>query len=175
MDETPGFVVKFNCKNCNKTIRVSKNHAGEKSKCPKCKSIIVVPQGKLTDTKESNLAPSLFEVRPKENNVFDEQLRTLYGGRARPEQTQQTTKRKLPWLIDILLYPTGKPGMTMLAVIIGLPLLIKVITRVTQYLTLAFPPFFVFAVLLLLVSIFVNSSLVFVLVSDSLRPGQCRR
>ncbi|MFC1676405.1 hypothetical protein ACFL3G_05005 [Planctomycetota bacterium] len=156
MDEASDSIVKFNCENCNRTIRVSKKHAGKKGKCPKCKSIIVVPQGNLADTKEPDLDPSLFDIQPKENNTVDEQLRVLYGGRTEPEQTQQATRRRLPWLIDILLYPTGKPGLIILGIIIGLPLLIKLLTRVMQYVALAIPPFYVFAVLLLPVSIFVN-------------------
>ncbi len=37
-------MIRFNCKNCGQKISVPEVHAGKKGKCPKCKTIVVVPE-----------------------------------------------------------------------------------------------------------------------------------
>ncbi|GAG87378.1 unnamed protein product, partial [marine sediment metagenome] len=42
-------------------------------------------------------------------------------------ESEPVPERKLPWLIDIFLYPTNKAGLTSIGIIIVLPLLINIV------------------------------------------------
>ena len=143
--------IRFLCKSCGKKISVPEVYAGKKGKCPKCKSLIVVPRatgssvtadrhtsdvkispknthwdGLLLDT------PQKREV-PAEMTEQDSTYEDLYGlgqtveQRLRAEQDEQTGERKLPWLIDIFLYPVSVPGLINLAIFIGVPLLVSAV------------------------------------------------
>lgn len=75
------------------------------------------------------------------------QLATAFGGRlAKPEEIPE---RKLPWFIDIFLYPLNRAGLTTLSVCVGVPLLLQAVTKFLGILTMIFVPFIVFWVLLL--------------------------
>ena len=40
------IVIRFDCEECGKVIKVAGKHAGRKGKCPNCGSLVVVPLGK---------------------------------------------------------------------------------------------------------------------------------
>ena len=42
-------MIKFHCKNCDQKFSVPEIHAGKKGKCPKCKSVVVIPKTENTD------------------------------------------------------------------------------------------------------------------------------
>ena len=120
------LVIKFHCKNCGQKIRVPEIHAGKKGKCPKCKNTIVVPKpqdiGSLTSrpTAQEHASDKIAEdLRKLEERMETEQ--------AEPEPVGE---RKLPWLIDIFLYPVSKGGLTNLAIFVGIPLIVKIIQQV---------------------------------------------
>ena len=64
-------MIKFNCKNCGQRISVPEMHAGKKGKCPKCKTIVVVPKInddtplKLQDSNAGNLQYSQQPHEPE--------------------------------------------------------------------------------------------------------------
>lgn len=75
------------------------------------------------------------------------QLSSAFGGRlARPEEVP---KRKLPWFIDIFLYPLNRAGLMTLSVCVGAPLAFQAMVKFFSILTMIFVPFIVFWVLLL--------------------------
>ena len=43
-------MIKFRCKDCDQKISSPEVHAGKKGKCPKCKSLIIVPKIKNANT-----------------------------------------------------------------------------------------------------------------------------
>ena len=144
-------MIKFRCKDCNHKISVPKIHAGKKGKCPKCKNIVVIPkventglvisQSKTGDLKSSSKSSGFdltFLDIPQKNKEVNqpgteerlsdktfEDLQKLEE-KLETEQAEPAGKRKLPWLIDIFLYPASVPGLTILAIIIGIPLLIDI-------------------------------------------------
>ena len=146
------FVIKFHCKNCGQKIRVPQTYAGKKGKCPKCKNMVVIPKAKgaslpisQSDSAESEISSkysdfdlTFLDVPQKEKDLSqpagqdsmpDKALEDLQG----PEESLDTDKsepvgkRKLPWLIDIFIYPISIPGLTNLAIFIGVPLLINIL------------------------------------------------
>jgi DNA-directed RNA polymerase subunit RPC12/RpoP len=136
-------VIKFDCKNCGGKFSVPEIHAGKKGKCPKCKNVILIPQIQdtsplTTQSKTSNQksAPkdsphdlTLLEVPQKDRTQGQS---TIQKYKEDPEeepkidQPEPVPKRKLPWIIDIFLYPMSVPGLVTLGIIIGIPLLIDI-------------------------------------------------
>jgi len=147
-------MIKFHCKNCGEKFSVPEIHAGKKGKCPKCKNVILIPQiqdtsplatpGKATDKetgpKDSPFGLTLLDVPQKDktqsrsttqydvsNRAFEnkQELEEI----AEADQTEPVGKRKLPWIIDIFLYPVSVPGIVTLGIIIGIPLLINIVVK----------------------------------------------
>jgi hypothetical protein len=115
----------------------------------------------------SDLDPLVFDIPPKaeapeQASVRDgepeerfEEMRGPETG-SRLEEEEEVGERKLPWFIDMFLYPISKAGLMMLGIIIGLPLLMKLMTMVMEVATLAFAPCYIFMVLFMCLSIIVN-------------------
>lgn len=149
MDESDS-IIKFYCKNCGQKIRVPQIHAGKKGKCPKCKNTIVVPKIQTTssvteqsnseDTKTSSKS-STYDLAllamPPRDKIQDlpptpsgiSEKATEYNQELEeepPEDTDSPAERKLPWFIDIFLYPISTAGLITLGIIILIPLLINI-------------------------------------------------
>ncbi len=80
-----------------------------------------------------------------------EQLRAAQG-RYRIKDHEEPPQRKLPWIIDIFLYPFSVAGLTMLGITVGGPLLLRVLVFVMLAGTALFPPIVVFWVLAIVVN-----------------------
>lgn len=84
----------------------------------------------------SEIADSMFQPVPKPPAKPES-----YQQRAvEDSDAEKSPRRKLPWPIDIFLYPVSKPGLIMLAVFIGIPLFIELLKIFTSMLVLGFPP-----------------------------------
>jgi ribosomal protein S27E len=147
--EGEGFVIKVQCKNCGQKFSVSQQHAGKKGRCPKCKNILTVPKqySPMAITEPRNAARDLtFVDAPETGKVQKKAVRQYAVPDTAAEQAEEsqpesptgevepTGERKLPWMLDIFLYPTSKPGLTSLGIIVGIPLLIDIVLQ-------AFGPF----------------------------------
>jgi hypothetical protein len=176
IQEGDDFMIRFCCEHCGHKISVKDKHAGKRGKCPKCKSILTVPKPQVngagpgqSDLDESTISSkasahdlTLLDVpretkdqsQPAEQPVPDEtayeQLRRLQGGLVRQE-SDQILQRKLPWIIDIFLYPISKPGLIMLSFIIMVPLLFKFLGKTFTFAALGFPPMLIVATLVIMV------------------------
>jgi DNA-directed RNA polymerase subunit RPC12/RpoP len=164
-------MIKFHCENCGEKFSVPEIHAGKKGKCPKCKNIILVPQIQDTSppTTQSKAADqeavpkdsphdlTLLDVpnrqdalrqkdKPKDQPTSQEYLEE----KPKADQTEPLPKRKLPWIIDIFLYPVSMPGLVTLGIIIGIPLLINIVAKLLGPFALAI------AILSLIVNIVVG-------------------
>ncbi len=143
-------MIKFKCKKCGQKLSVPDSRANKKGRCPKCKSIIVVPKALTTSSaadqsdsgniktssKSSAYNLTLQEVIQKDQTQDlalsqpDIPEKTAEDGQEpeeeSPEETESIPQRKLPWLIDIFLYPLSAAGLTTLGIIIIIPLLINI-------------------------------------------------
>jgi len=145
-------MIKFDCKNCGQKFSVPEIHAGKKGKCPKCKNIVLIPQIQGTSppttqngtanhkaiSKDSSYGLTLLDVSQKDKTQipstpqYDVSAGALEDkeeleGAAKIDQTEPVAERKLPWIIDIFLYPVSVPGLVTLGIIIGIPLLIHIV------------------------------------------------
>ena len=148
-------MIKFHCKNCGQEIGVPEIHAGKKGKCPKCKNIVVVPKAEnaapvagksnFSDSegskKYSGLDHALFDIpaelptanqQSSQDSVSEKDLEELQKTveKSATDETEPVGDRKLPWIIDIFLYPMSLSGLANLAIFIGVPLLIDFLWKI---------------------------------------------
>jgi len=142
--------IKFHCKKCGQKISVGDKYAGRRGRCPKCKKLFVVPKTKNSDRVQTHSSSdaldvssesspydlTLLDVPPNdrlsgqpvtERGVSDVAFEDVQEPETRADQAEPVAKRKLPWLIDIFLYPMSTPGLTILAIVIVIPLLIDLV------------------------------------------------
>jgi hypothetical protein len=174
-------VIKFCCGNCGQKLKAQGGFSGKRLRCPKCRNIVVVPAagegesganegnfvGLKVSSDGSDLDPLVFDIPPKaeapeqasvRDGESEERFEEMRGPEigARLEEEEEVGERKLPWFVDMFLYPISKAGLMMLGIIIGLPLLMKLMTMVMEVATLAFAPCYIFMVLFMCLSIIVN-------------------
>jgi len=140
-------MIRFTCRNCGRVIRTTEEHAGKHVRCPDCKQVLVVPSPEhvcdAVEPQQPGNPPSArtgslqFENQPVRTEASDERPVALIGQET--EQKQPPAERKLPWLIDIFLYPCSKSGLVMLAVFIGVPFVFKMLSWFIEMSMLSLP------------------------------------
>ncbi len=147
--------IRFRCNNCGGKFSVPQTHAGKKGKCPKCKNIIVVPKIQTTSSlteqsnsrdirssSDSSTYDSALLDMPQKDKIQDLPLsqpenpkETAEYEQEPEEKTAEKTEtaapvqRKLPWLIDIFLYPLSISGIIHLVIFFCVPILISLAYR----------------------------------------------
>ncbi|MHC4622318.1 MAG: hypothetical protein ACYS4W_00270 [Planctomycetota bacterium] len=143
-------MIRFTCENCGRKIRAPDIRAGHRGKCPGCKNVILVPQPSQVHIRTGRALPpdsqldakapypdlSLLDIPQKDRTSdqaaeldgrTDESAQVwLLEHQTTKDETEPAPKRKLPWLIDIFLYPISTPGLIIFAIVVGIPLLINV-------------------------------------------------
>jgi len=141
-------IVTFHCENCGQKINISKKYLGKRSKCPKCGAIIVIPEleyrelvtgdidsNNLQTTPTDSVSELLLVKSPEEDRAvtrpagykgLSESVQVLVKT-PEEEEAEAVGQRKLPWIIDIFLYPASIPGLTVLGIIIFIPLLVSIV------------------------------------------------
>lgn len=162
--------MRFHCDHCGKEIRVPGSYAGRKGRCPDCKTVLTVPAAEkqaggiaaeaasqnpfadltFLDSAQSGKIESKPEPPPDHTDETYEQLRKLQGGFGGYENSE-VRERKLPWIVDIFLYPFNTKGMGIILLCAGIPLIFRFITKTLHFLTLMFPPMLVFWVLFIII------------------------
>jgi hypothetical protein len=140
-------MIRFQCQHCAANLTVQENRAGTIGRCPRCKQAITIPQAPTSEPDVPDEDEELTLVTPpapKDKALFDlpdgQELADLEAERLRHEsqlitklgisrQPQYTGERRFPWPIDVLLYPTSGPGLMVLALLTGAPLLLEAIRR----------------------------------------------
>jgi len=146
-------MISFHCKKCGKKIKVSEEQVGKKGRCPKCRTIVVVPKPKdvapaisqsdLGSQKHPETHPPVADTTQKQepessqtswDDAFaktieeaqDHDDRIQEQQEKEQEKTERTGHRKLPWFIDFFLYPTSLPGLINMGIFSLLPVLLIV-------------------------------------------------
>jgi ribosomal protein S27E len=148
-------VIDFLCENCERKISVLKINSGKKAICPKCGNTFIIPtdqfQGPaaplsysgdlIARTTDSPHGLTLIDV-PEEYklkaesagqyNVSEQAVdrRQESEEDSKAEQAESAGSRKLPWILDVFLYPFNVPGLKHIVILTGIPLLIAIMTRV---------------------------------------------
>ena len=137
--------IRFYCDNCGYKSTVSESYAGKQIRCPKCYYIIHIPKAQpkvttpnqngseqiKTTSKDSDYDLTLLNISEKEKLSTFQRGQTSISEETyecEPEiEEELIDERRLPWLIDIFLYPFSVPGLKSLAIFIGVPLLINIL------------------------------------------------
>jgi len=143
--------IRFYCDNCGYKSTVSESYAGKNIRCPKCYYIILIPKALpkvttpnqngseqiKTTSKDSDYDLTLLNISEKEKLSTFQRGQTSISeetgvheqepGEESQAETEPFDERRLPWLIDIFLYPFSVPGLKNLAIFIGVPLLINIL------------------------------------------------
>jgi DNA-directed RNA polymerase subunit RPC12/RpoP len=145
--------IRFTCSTCKREIQEPESSRGKLIECPHCKAYVPVP---LEETAAQKAAAP---ARPgEENNISGqhfEQLQTSMGEMP-VKEPDHVAERKLPWIFDIFLYPSSKAGLTTLAIIIVIPLLIRIVLKWLGEFAGHFPPALVLLVPLAFIGIIVK-------------------
>jgi hypothetical protein len=131
-------------------MNAPQSQAGLSRICPNCQSVVFIP------SQQAPLSPAENSDQPKINSLFTERDKLLLDleppkksfepppvspetaeqirleaialkKEMRKEPIELPPQRKYPWPIDIFLYPISKPGLIMLGILIGIPLLIDIV------------------------------------------------
>lgn len=177
-------MIRFRCTGCGRAFRVSDAQAGKRGKCPKCKRIVVIPgihatrpetvlgtpHGEKSDSAEApaNSEPladhlTLLDV-PKTQADEEEPSKVAEVSEsiehdevmAGTRELKGPPERKLPWPIDVLLYPISKPGLITIGIVVLTPVLFGVARELLRVATLSFPPLIIFLRASLVLSILVT-------------------
>jgi len=135
--------VSFTCSMCHREIEEPESSRGKLVECPHCKDYVPVPiaEGPAQEAP----APPGPRAEPDTSDQRFEQLQSSIGEMPAKEP-DHVTERKLPWVLDIFLYPTSKAGLITLAIIIFVPLLIGIVVSSLSASARGFPPLLVLAV-----------------------------
>ena len=186
--DVQSLMIKFNCPNCGQKLRVPENRAGKKGKCPKCKNSLLIPDSQtVADLLTPDAAAQIQEpaehapykltflddlpkpssqIAPTQDNgepdlaLLDAQASLLGWKKSEPEPLPE---RKLPWIIDIFLYPVNTSGLTIIAIATVLPFILHALTKFLSIFTMTFPPGVIFLVLILIIRFLLGITLFFYL------------
>jgi len=146
-------IIEFLCENCDRKISVQKINAGKKAVCPKCNNTFIIPAIQSPDsaakqnysgdliarTTDSPHGLTLIDV-PEEYKLKDEPATQANVSEeaidrqqeseenSGAEETESVGQRRLPWMIDIFLYPTSKGGLLTLTTFVLLKLFTDIAT-----------------------------------------------
>ncbi len=133
-------MIHFECQHCGRKLKVADEQAGRHGRCPACKGEVTVPPPKLKPpAQDIQLMPvdtaGLHSGSPTDQSLpeytaedreearrEERRLLTRLGIETIPEYSGE---RNLPWPVDLFLYPASGTGLTVLALLIGIPLLLR--------------------------------------------------
>ncbi|MCU0914670.1 MAG: zinc-ribbon domain-containing protein [Planctomycetes bacterium] len=138
-------MIRVQCPQCGAKLTVPEIHAGKAGRCPRCKGTIALPpapepglQLVREDTPEETRAPSKLlddvaarparmPARKEEDSPENRLAQRMLDALTPAPADEHTGERRIPWFIDILLYPFSVSGVITLVVLILLPALLDVL------------------------------------------------
>ncbi len=134
-------VVRFTCSMCHREIEEPESSRGKLVECPHCKEYVPVP------IVEKSAQQAALPGRPGgEDDTSDQRFEELQRsmGEMPVKAPDQPAERKLPWILDIFLYPTSRPGLTILGIVVVVRVVFRIVVRFLGSASQQFPPFLVF-------------------------------
>ena len=134
-------IVHFACSMCHREIEEPDSSRGKLVECPHCKEYVPVPVEEKPAPQVST--PNQAGTQEDKSDQRFEQLQASIGEMpVKPADRQ--TERKLPWILDIFLYPASRPGLTILGIAVVVRVTFRIVVRFLAIASEQFPPFLVF-------------------------------
>ncbi|MEJ2648043.1 MAG: hypothetical protein P8016_06505 [Sedimentisphaerales bacterium] len=134
------------CENCGQKIVALRSHAGKTCSCPKCgKSIDVPRQETELRQKYSEYELTFLNIHEKEemHRLQAAEMEALEETAGQEqEETEKLRRRRLPWQLDIFLYPLSKSGLRHLAFFMGVPIMLQILKLISPLFLLMLVAFF---------------------------------
>lgn len=118
-------MIRFRCENCGCKIKVTEDNAGKKGKCPKCKKVLVVPEKNDNDLAFME-KPGELKLQGKQDNpdaTVEDTTEYYHYPSEHISEPEYDGLRKLPWFIDIFMYPISLSGLMHIAVFVIIPII----------------------------------------------------
>jgi len=100
---------------CRRRIEEPESSRGKLIACPHCDSYVAVPLPESPARNSQVPTPPVQEIDESEEQFEQLQIGSI---KAFKQQTNVVTERKLPWILDIFLYPMSMSGMAVLAIVV---------------------------------------------------------
>jgi DNA-directed RNA polymerase subunit RPC12/RpoP len=126
-------LVSFQCQNCGWKISALPTQSGKKGKCPNCNLTLVVPQLHGLTLLDAPAEYKLQDERPNPATPAQQAVDNEENEQEAKEETESRSKRKLPWFIDIFLYPANASGLVHIAVFVIVPTLLNLLNRLFSF------------------------------------------
>jgi DNA-directed RNA polymerase subunit RPC12/RpoP len=111
-------VVRFACSMCHREIEEPESSRGKLIECPHCKEYVPVPL-EARPAQEPAVPNRAGTEADKSDQRFEELQSSI--GQMPSKASDHVTERKLPWPLDVFLYPATISGMIHLAILSLLP------------------------------------------------------
>jgi len=143
-------MLQFQCQHCGQKLTVAERFAGRRSRCPRCRNDVTIPQVAAPEPSESVddeltlLEPparqhdhdkALLDLKERHQSIAEERAEELRQEKEMLESlgfwapVEHTGERQYAWPLDVLLYPTSGSGLTILALMVGVPFLLRLLQR----------------------------------------------
>ncbi|UCC97737.1 MAG: hypothetical protein JSW66_18065 [Phycisphaerales bacterium] len=127
--ETPARSVRticFTCSTCHREIEEPESSRGKLIECPHCGSYVAVPSEEISAQQAE--VTSRQDIRDDASGEHFEQMQRGMG-RMPVRESDPVVERKLPWILDIFLYPTSKTGLTILGIVVVVRVTFRIVVR----------------------------------------------
>ena len=141
--ETPAVsigVVRFTCSTCKWQIEEPESSRGKLVECPHCHNYGAVPSVEIPS--QEVVIPLQPTIRDDRSEEHFEQMQKDQG--AAIQEPEPVLERKLPWILDIFLYPVSRPGLTILGIAVVVRVAFRIFIRLLGTASQQFPPFLAF-------------------------------
>lgn len=119
-----GHLINLVCPVCGHEIHVSDSYQGKLLVCPNCAGRVETGS---QESSEDELQTPVQEHMVEETGELSFEQRLRLSGEYRETEPEDSGKRKLPWPIDILLYPTSPSGLVTIGVLVIAPLILQLV------------------------------------------------
>ena len=127
-------LVRFSCGMCDKVIEADESQRGAILECKGCGSFAEVPLGEKIPEE-----PEVYGSNEEDTRDDGEREYYEYGRTTDLNEAEDTGQRKLPWFIDIFLYPISSSGIINLGILIFIPPVLTALSLVLLRVTLFVP------------------------------------
>ena len=131
----------FTCSMCHREIEEPESSRGKLVECPHCSSYVAAPLAETPAREaEAFMQPGTQDDASEER--FEQMQKTV--GTIALQEPEPVVERKLPWILDIFLYPASRPGLMILGIVVVVRVTFRIVVRFLGTASQQFLPFLAF-------------------------------